>query len=119
MKVLIASIAMLILSLIPRAGAQTIAAYGSFIVTNSHTSFTNLIVTNLNCTTFTLVGFKAGGLTNAEVVWMGTSSNLVVYPVYPALEFTVTAPRAGEKVNLKNYWIRNASANDGVLVIYQ
>lgn len=118
MKAIIASL-LLVLGLVLGAQAQTIAAYGSFIVTNSHTVATNIISTNLNCTTFTLVGFKAGGLTNAGTVWMGTTTNLVVYPIYPALEFTVTAPRSGEKVNLKNYWIRNASANDGVLVIYQ
>lgn len=117
MKVIIASL-LLVFGLVLGAQAQSVAAYGSLISTNAHTVSTNIVSTNLLCTTFTLVAARSNAV-NSGTIYIGTSSNFTLYPIAPNGELIITAPKAGQMLNLKNFWIRNASANDGVFVIYQ
>ena len=117
MKVIITSL-LLLLGLILGAQAESQAAYGSFVSTNAHTVATNLVSTNLNCTTFTIVAARSNAV-NSGTIYLGTSTNFTLYPIAPNGELVITAPKAGQMLNLKNFWIRNATANDGVFVIYQ
>jgi anionic cell wall polymer biosynthesis LytR-Cps2A-Psr (LCP) family protein len=118
MKKLIALIVTLSALLSFEAKAQTVAAYGSLIATNAHTVSTNIVSTNLNFTTATFYASRSNAV-NSGTVYIGTSSNFTLYPIAPNGELVITAPKSGQVLNLKNFWIRNASANDGLFVIYQ
>jgi hypothetical protein len=100
--------------------AQTVVAPGSLITTNLHTVATNIVSTNLMFYQATLVGMKAGGVSNAAIVFVGASTGQTYYAIAPGERHRIAPPaKQGEKYNLNNFWLRTPTTGDGIYVIYQ
>jgi hypothetical protein len=109
-----------VLLLASRAMSQTVTASSSFITTNLHSVATNITSTNLSFFQATLVGMKAGGVSNAAIVYVGSPTGMTYYAIAPGERHRISPPaKQGEKYNFKDWGLRTPTTGDGLYIIYQ
>lgn len=117
LPVLLAALVLLALSL----RSQPIA-YSSFIQTNLHTVGTNITWngTNIPFKRITLIGMKAGGISNAAAVYVGARSNETYYVIHPGERHTIeiAPPLAGANGQSSTWWLRTPTTGDGLFCIW-
>ncbi len=101
--------------------AQQIA-YGSFIQTNLHTVATNITWngTNVGFSRITLIGMKAGGVSNAAPVFVGAKSNETYYVIGPGERhiIEISPPTKGAVSQTAFWWLRTPTTGDGLYCIW-
>jgi hypothetical protein len=119
MKPLILSVALLLTVLFSLpSSAQKRVGWTSFTATNNHTVATNFVTgTNIFATKVTIMGLKSAGVNNAGTVYIGPVSNATYFAI-SAGGTAVIEPDPGSTFNLKDWYFRTPSTNDGIFVIY-
>lgn len=101
------------------SSAQMRLGWTSFTATNNHIVATNFVTgTNIFARKVTIMGLKAAGLNNAGAVYIGPVSNATYFAI-SAGGTAVIEPDPGTTFNLKDWYVRTPSTNDGIFVIYQ
>jgi len=94
------------------------AALGGLTVTNNHTVATNVLSTNNTYLRATIIGLKAGGVSNSAAVFVGPNSNYTVYVIHPG-ERHIIDPRENSRLNFTDLWLRTPTTGDGLNIIFQ
>ncbi len=118
MKKLFLAFVLGVLFILRPASSQQPVQFAQFTITNMHTVATNFVSTNMNALKVTLVGFQAGGVSNAADVFVGPSTNANYYRIGPG-EVHVIETQPGTRILLNSWSLRTPTLGDGLLVIYQ
>ncbi len=124
MKKLVLSIFIVAVS-VAGAFAQSPAAIGQFVITNTSTTVPiQLVTTNLQFTSMTLIGCNFHQITNTSTVFIGfgnSSNQRQGLPIGPGLSLLIAGgvARGGSLYNASNIWLDVSTANDGVIVYYE
>lgn len=101
--------------------AQKPIAIGQFVTLNSATG-TPVALTNayILATKITFIGNKDNRTANTGTVWIGSLSadNTQPIPIASGTSVSVSIPQ-GSALNLSQLYLDVATANDGVLVVYE
>lgn len=120
LPLLLFPLALLALIVLPSRSAQI--AFGQFTITNLHTVATNITDngTNRSFMRATLIGCKAGGVSNAAPVYVGATTNLQPYIIHPGERHVieVAPPTKGDVSPSSSWWLRTPTTGDGLIVIY-
>jgi hypothetical protein len=117
---LLAALPLFLALLVLPSMSQTRVNFDQFTMTNAHAVATNITSTNLFFTRATLIGLKAGGVSNSAAVFVGPVSNSTYYVIAPGERhiIEVAPPQGGVTANFKSWWVRTPTVNDGITVIF-
>ncbi len=124
MKKLVLSIFIVAVS-VAGAFAQSPAAIGQFVITNTSTTVPiQLVTSNLQFTSATFKGLKFYQQTNTTAVNLGFGNSTNGYQgltIDPGSFLTISCgpARGGSVYNMSNIWLDVSTANDGVVIYYE
>jgi hypothetical protein len=97
----------------------TKTAFNQITITNLHTVDTNWVSgTNILTMKVTVMGLKAGGVSNAANVFVGPVTGTTAYVIAPGTVHTIET-QPGTCFNMKEWWLRTPTTGDGIIIIYQ